>query len=102
MKVTITFEGYIVGSGDPDVLQAQFDAVMNELIDLGVEDPAIGARLEAREVEISVTVDADSLDDAAQRGFTTIRSAVHAAGFGTPGWSVDWVGARTAYELTPA
>ena len=75
---------------------------MDELINLGIEDPAIGARIEAREVEISVSVDADSLDDAAKRGNAAIRSAVHAAGFGTPGWSVDWTGTRTHHELTSA
>ena len=73
-----------------------------ELVELGVDDPAIGGRLGVGEVEVSVSVDADSLDDAQAEGSATIRSAIHAAGGATPGWRIDWTAARTHQELAPA
>lgn len=101
MRVTVTFEGYITG-GPAEDLAEHLDAVMEELVDLGVDDPAVGARLGAGEVEISISLDADSLDAAQAEGNATIRTAIHAAGGATPGWRIDWTAARTHQELAPA
>jgi hypothetical protein len=102
MKVIVTFEGCIIGDGTDDDFIEHFDAVMDELVTLGAEDPDIGTRLGSGEVEISVTVDADSLDDANERGSAMIRAAIHAGGGSTPGWRVEWVSARTQHDLAPA
>lgn len=49
-------------------------------------DFSIGADAETGEVEIEVTVQAESVEDALATGISWIRSAIHAAGAGTPGW----------------
>lgn len=100
MRVTITFEGRIVGGSD-DEIPGQVDTVMEELLRLDAGDPAIGLRLTAREVEISVIVESESLDDAEGRGNGMIRAAIHAAGGATPGWEIDWTRSRTARDLLP-
>jgi hypothetical protein len=100
MNVTITFEGCIIG-GDEDSIPDQLDAVMDELLRLDATDPAIGLSLGSREVEISVVIESDSLDVAAEQGNAMIRSAIHYAGGATPGWQIDWTRSRTATELSP-
>jgi hypothetical protein len=71
---------------DSDHLEAQLDRVMEKLIRLGVEDPAIAGTSSAGEIEISITIDAESLEDAAPKAMTTLRAAIHAAQGSTPGW----------------
>jgi hypothetical protein len=101
VRVTVTFEGYITG-GPADTLAEHLDAVMEELVDLGAADPAVGARLDANEVEVSVSVEADTLDEAQTTGNSMIRSAIHAAGGSTPDWRIDWTATRTHHALAPA
>jgi hypothetical protein len=67
-----------VEGSEPDHLEAQLDRVMEELVRLGVEDPAIGGTLTTGEVEISITVGAESLDDAVPKAISTLRTAIHA------------------------
>jgi hypothetical protein len=71
---------------DPDHLEAALDRVMEELVRLGVEDPAIGGKLSSGEVEISITVEAESYEQAVSKAMGTIRTAIHAAEVSTPGW----------------
>jgi hypothetical protein len=85
MKGSFTALLRVEGS-DPDHLEAQLDRVMEELVRLGVEDPAIGGTLTTGEVEISITVDAESLDEAVPKAISTLRTAIHAAEVSTPGW----------------
>jgi hypothetical protein len=97
----------VQGAG-PDRLEAQLDQVMEELIRLGVADPAIGGALATGEVEISITVDASTPEEAIPKAMSTLRTALHAAGIATPGWPgwregtattrVDW----KKLTLTPA
>ena len=70
MKGSFTALLRVEGS-DPDHLEAQLDRVMEELVRLGVEDPAIGGTLTTGEVEISITVDAESLDEAVPKAIST-------------------------------
>lgn len=71
---------------DPDRLEAALDKVMEELVRLGVEDPAIGGTLTTGEVEITITVDAESPEEAMPKAMGTLRAAIHAAGVSTPDW----------------
>lgn len=77
---------------DPDHLEAALDRVMEELIRLGVEDPAIGGTLTSGEVEISMTVDAESYEQAMSKAMGTLRAAIHAAEVSTAGWPRLWRG----------
>lgn len=64
---------------------------MEELLELGTEDAAIGAAGREGTVEISGTVEAESPDEAITKGAGLIRTAIHAAGGHTPDWTVDWI-----------
>lgn len=99
MRVTVTFEGIIVSDRTDDELEAHLDDVMKELLRLEATDPAVSAQLSTREVEVSVMVEADTLDAATAAGSATIRSAIHGAGGGTAGWDIDWCYAGTRQEL---
>lgn len=102
MRVTVTFEGIIVSDSSDDDLEAHLDAVMEELLRLAAADPAVAAQLSTRDVEVSVLVEAATLDEATAAGSTTIRSAIHGAGGGTAGWDIDWCYSRTQQELAGA
>jgi hypothetical protein len=71
---------------DPDRLSAQCDRIMEELVDLGVADPLISGDMATGDVEIFVMVEADSHRAAADKAMAGIRTAIHAAGGGTPDW----------------
>ena len=71
---------------DPDRLEAALDQVMEELLRLGVEDPAIGGALADGEVEVTMTVHGASVEEVLSKAMGTFRAALHAAGFSTPGW----------------
>jgi hypothetical protein len=73
-------------AGDLSELEQLLDAVMEELIELRTTDPSIGGTLSDGDIEFSLTVEAATLEKATEQAFGTIRSAIHAAGGGTPGW----------------
>lgn len=75
---------------DRDAFSRHLDEVMEELIRLEVLDPFVGGDLAQGHVEISLGVTASSDLEAAQKAFTCIRSAVHAAGGATPDWEARW------------
>lgn len=73
-------------------LEQQVGAVMEHLIQLSgpdrdVDDPAVSLDLGANEVLVELVVRADDLDAATDLASVAIRTAVHAAGGGTPDWS---------------
>ena len=72
--------------GDLSELETLLDAVMEELVKLDVTDPSIGGTLSDGDVELSLAVEAETLENATANVFGTIRTAIHAAGGGTPGW----------------
>jgi hypothetical protein len=84
MKVAFTIHLHVLGT--PEQNEASLDRVMDELLRLGAENPAIGGAMQTGEVEISVTVDAASPEDAVPMALTTIRTAIHAAEGHTPDW----------------
>lgn len=73
--------------------EAFLDAVMEALADLeDVDDGIVGADLTAtitrRRASIDMGVEADSLNDAIRLFLANTRTALHAAGCGTPNWPV--------------
>jgi hypothetical protein len=82
----VAFATHLHVTGTPEEVEASLDRVMEELLRLGAEDPAIGGAMATGEVEISLTVDAPSPEDAVPLAMTTIRTAIHAAEGHTPNW----------------
>lgn len=99
----VTFRGSVVRTGDdsgpalvdPEELDAHLSEVMEELLNLAARDATVGSTLVTGEVEVSISVEADSVEDATRKGIGTIRAAVHATGASTAGWDVDWVANET-------
>jgi hypothetical protein len=84
MKVAFTTHLHVTGA--PEDIEASLDRVMEELLRLGAEDSAIGGAMQTGEVDISLTVDAPSPEDAVPIAMATIRTAIHAAEGHTPDW----------------
>jgi hypothetical protein len=72
--------------GDLSELEKLLDVVMEELVKLDVADPSIGGTLSDGDIELTLAVEAETLEKATASAFGTIRTAIHAAGGGTPGW----------------
>jgi hypothetical protein len=72
--------------GDLSELEKLLDVVMEELVKLDVTDPSIGGTLSDGDIELTLAVEAETLEKATANAFGTIRTAIHAAGGGTPGW----------------
>jgi len=82
-------------SPSEDELVEMLDGVMGQLVSHGAADADIGA--EGDDVEISITVDSADIGAANHDGLVAMRTAVHAAGVGTPGWTID-ISEATAHE----
>jgi hypothetical protein len=84
MRFNITVQ---VGfSGNLDGLEQMLDGVMEELLKLEATDPSIGGTLPDGDIEFSLAVEADTLEEALLGAFGTIRTALHAAEGATAGW----------------
>ena len=100
-RYRVEFDGIIrrQGTGEavtsPDEVQAIVDRILLELSKLAAMDAAVQAQPEAGHVSVSVKVEESEVFMASVAGFTQIRTAVHAAGIGTPGWQVEWVRTTT-------
>lgn len=91
VEVTPEFQGEVF---DPaSVLEAHFDQVMDELLKLNAVDPSIDASLAAATVTFSVVVEAVNPIAAVEEASGVVRTAVHAAGGGTPDWPSSYDGA---------
>lgn len=85
---TFYVEIYCKADRTGDGLEAQLGAVMDALqsepgeadIDLGSSNLATG------NVEFFVHLPAETVGDAVSRAVSTVRSALHGLGHGTPGW----------------
>ena len=73
--------------------EAFLDAVMDALVDLeDVDEGITGADLTAtitrRRASVDMAIDADTFNDAIRLFLANTRTALHAAGCGTPNWPV--------------
>ena len=81
-------KGFIV-SGAAD-LDAHTDVVMDQLValeDERISDADVSVDFSKDSVEISVVAHADSFDEAVEQADAAIRTAIHAAGGSTAGWT---------------
>jgi hypothetical protein len=83
-QVTVEVQGFPAD-------EAQFDQIADELYELDAADPDldnmdITASLAKGEFFAAMTVDADDMPGALHKALAALRTAVHEAGFGTPGW----------------
>lgn len=85
-----------------DELIDVLDHVMEQLHTHGALDPRISSDGVNDRVEISVTGEAVGEFQAQQDGVILIRTAVHAAGIGTPDWTVEMGEATLQDESGPA
>lgn len=88
MRFTATVVGTIIAADDEtdDDIERWLDATMDELLALDALDPSIDAGIEDRSVRFSLAVDAANPVEAVNMASTTLRTAIHAAGGGTPDW----------------
>ncbi len=87
-----------IGS-EPIPLVEEVDLVMEHLVDLvesgcGVTDPAVSLDETTNVVSVEVQVVGEDFDDAVQLASSCVRSAIHAAGGHTPGWTVEQTSQR--------
>ena len=75
-------------------IQAIVDRILLELSKIAAIDPAVQAQPDAQ-ISVKVSVEESEVFMASVAGFTQIRTAVHAAGLGTPGWKVEWLRTTT-------
>lgn len=88
---TATVEDLSPGLDKAEELSRHLNEVMDHLAELEDGDPTLydadlSARLASGDVEISIIVDEDLIDEAAKKGIAAIRCAVHAAGGYTEAW----------------
>lgn len=97
MSFYVTFEGYITDEMgtilSPDEVERSLEAILDELLARGVPDSTVGGTLARAVIEISVTVEAKSLEEAQAKGLGIILEAIHSAGGYTHEVEVDWVAA---------
>lgn len=79
-----------ISTGDPDSLPANLDKITDYLADTcAATDEFKGYMITERqsgEVSFLITADADDEVQALNAATSWLRSAVHGAGFATPGW----------------
>ena len=91
-ELNVEFVAHIVRGDDqrpsPSEFDALTDAILNELLNLGIEADVTASLANG---EVSLTFAAQIEDDedilgAFQQALGTVRTALHAAEVGTPGW----------------
>jgi hypothetical protein len=94
IKFSVSLEGTVIVTPEFDgelfdesaTIEAHLDAVMDELLKLDAEDPSIEASVEEGSVAFSVVVEAPNPVEAVTTASGFLRTAIHAAGGGTPDW----------------
>jgi hypothetical protein len=106
-RFRVEFDGIVVRQDtgervtDPDEIQQILDRILLQLTKMSAIDPILNANADLGQVMVSVCIEEESeVFMASMAGFTQIRTAVHAAGIGTPGWKVEWI--RTTTESPEA
>jgi hypothetical protein len=94
-RYQVEFDGVIVDDDgelvtNRETVQGIVDLVLLELSKLAALDPQVLAEPEQGGISVSVDVEESEMFMASVAGFTQIRTAVHAADLGTPGWKVEW------------
>ena len=100
-RYRVEFDGVIMDD-DGDTLvtdrgrvQAIVDRILLELTKLATNNPQVDAKPDEGALTVTVDIEESEMFMASVAGFTQIRTAVHAADLGTPGWKVEWVRTTT-------
>lgn len=96
MRYEVAFRGEIAAERDgaPPVaakLESFLDDVVAELERMQADDISLSGDVETGRFRVSVSLQANDVSEAHDRGGSLIRSACHAAGLLTPEWEVDWI-----------
>ena len=92
MTTTYNVRGvFTVTDMDPKQLEVAADKLMEQLLALenagcGIHSSAVSADLGASQLEVEVSIDADSKKIALSVAQSCIRAAIHATGGATPEW----------------
>lgn len=90
---------------EADDLESVFENVADCMADMDDMDADAAVNLEERTVEMSMSIQCERVEEAADRALTAVRAAVHAAGGSTPDWDkvIDHqaMEMRLSTELTP-
>jgi hypothetical protein len=84
--IEMTLETGGVAEQDRKGFEQHLDDVAEAFSDISDVDGDVGADLAAGRIELCMTLSADSRLDALTKAVTAARTAIHAAGGGTPGW----------------
>jgi hypothetical protein len=102
MRYEVLTTGRLRHQGDAPVeaddIEDFVDSFVAELEKIGAEDIDVSTNVVTCDVSVSITLEAEDLPSAQVIGGGTIRTAFHAAGAGTPAWSIEWVKATTIPE----
>jgi hypothetical protein len=96
VKYRVTFEGLAVPGErsatpfDADVLEAQLDRVMEQLVQRRAGDATVSGTMAKGEVEVSLLVEAPDLESALERGQAIVRAALNEAARTGTAWAFDW------------
>ncbi len=100
VEVRIIVVQRILYCGPLDDFDEQTDQLMDALMDLhDITDPDIAVSLTEGIIDVSMIVEVDAFDEAANKSRSAVRSAIHAIGGWTPGWDGQ---VREAKVLTDA
>jgi hypothetical protein len=97
MNFQVDIEAIVQGRGDPDALEKFFDLLTDEMAELDADNLGVGATLSAGTFEVTLTLQADTIEQAAANAIALLRTAIHAAGGATPGWDVKFLAASTRW-----
>lgn len=97
LKVEVTYSGQITVTPDyggavvdrDAEIEKAFDGTMRELVKLGVMDPSVAGSIASGDIEITLAVKGKTVPEIIDYVDGIIRSALHAAGVGTHGWSTE-------------
>ena len=81
---------------DSERVKGSANRILEEMVKLGASSPRVETWPSNARVQVEVRVQEESeVVLATMAGFVMIRTAVHAAGLGTPGWQVEWLETTT-------
>lgn len=91
MSIAAAWQFIVVPDGVTDV-EAEAEAIMDSLVDLEqvdyrLSDSAVSVDLASMTLDVELTVSGDDYQDCVQHALAAIRTAIHSADGGTPGWT---------------
>lgn len=102
MRFDACFVGRLTKTDNSPLVPADVENIVDrfvaELEQIDAHDIDVSTHLPTGVVRVSITIEADDLLTGQESGSALIRTAFHAAGTATPGWSIAWIEAKTIAE----